>query len=143
MIHFSVPGPPKALQRARVGRVGQHARMYDPEANTTNKATVGWYAKQAMKDRPLLEGPLKLDIVCYIQRPKSKTRKNPRANRMLVPDTKPDWDNLGKMVSDALSGIVYADDRQIIDGRVRKEYADTGSPRTEVEILTMTSTGWE
>lgn len=31
-----------------------------------------------------------------------------------------DWDNLGKVVSDALNGVAYKDDRQVVDGRVIK-----------------------
>lgn len=30
-----------------------------------------------------------------------------------------DWDNHAKAISDALNGICYLDDRQIIDGHVR------------------------
>lgn len=33
---------------------------------------------------------------------------------------KPDWDNAGKLVSDALNGIAYADDSQITLSTVRK-----------------------
>ncbi len=33
-----------------------------------------------------------------------------------------DWDNLGKLPSDALQGIVWDDDRQIVDGRSLKRY---------------------
>lgn len=40
--------------------------------------------------------------------------------------TTPDWDNLGKIVSDALNGVAYADDRQIADGRVIKRYCVAG-----------------
>lgn len=38
------------------------------------------------------------------------------------PLLKPDWDNTGKLVSDALNGILWVDDKQIVDGRVVKWY---------------------
>ena len=43
----------------------------------------------------------------------------------------PDWDNLGKLVSDALNRIVYADDVQVTDGWVRRRI-DRERPRVEV-----------
>lgn len=38
------------------------------------------------------------------------------------PTKKPDWDNAGKLVSDALNGIAWLDDAQVVDGRVVKRY---------------------
>ncbi|GAA0975887.1 RusA family crossover junction endodeoxyribonuclease [Nocardiopsis tropica] len=35
-----------------------------------------------------------------------------------------DWDHHGRALSDALSGVLWADDSQIVDGRVRKTYPD-------------------
>lgn len=37
---------------------------------------------------------------------------------------KPDWDNLGKIVSDALNGLLYKDDKQLWDVRIIKKYND-------------------
>lgn len=48
------------------------------------------------------------------------------------PTTRPDWDNYGKLVSDAFNGLFYQDDSQIIEATVTKHYSDT--PRLEVEI---------
>lgn len=35
----------------------------------------------------------------------------------------PDFDNLAKLVTDALNGLVYTDDRQIVDGRAQTVFA--------------------
>ena len=40
----------------------------------------------------------------------------------LKPCKKPDADNIAKVVSDALNGIVYEDDSQICDLNVKKLY---------------------
>lgn len=45
-----------------------------------------------------------------------------------------DWDNLAKLLTDALNGIAYADDKQIVDGRVRVFYGAKHMARTEVRI---------
>lgn len=39
-----------------------------------------------------------------------------------------DWDNYGKVVSDALEGILFKNDRQVLDGRVIK-HLDSGEER--------------
>lgn len=86
----------------------------------------------------LLMGPLRMDVTIYVQRPHSlvwKTRPMPA-----VPCTAgPDRSNVMKSLEDALQGVVYANDKQLADGRVRKLYcAGPGfgdcRPRTEVEI---------
>ncbi len=47
-----------------------------------------------------------------------------------------DWDNLGKLVSDALNGICWEDDSQVEDARVLK-FLDRDNPRTEVDVAPM------
>ncbi len=44
-----------------------------------------------------------------------------------------DWDNLGKLVSDALNGVCWFDDSQVVDARVVK-LIDRERPRTEVTV---------
>ena len=48
------------------------------------------------------------------------------------PTKKPDWDNIGKVVSDSLNQIAYRDDAQIVDSQVRKFYSRL--PRIEIII---------
>nr|DAQ86101.1 MAG TPA: Endodeoxyribonuclease RusA [Caudoviricetes sp.] len=44
----------------------------------------------------------------------------------------PDADNIAKAVLDGLNGVVYADDKQIVELKVIKAYAEV--PRVEVTI---------
>lgn len=46
--------------------------------------------------------------------------------------TKPDADNYLKGVKDALKGIIWKDDSQVVDAFVRKRYS--ARPRIEVKI---------
>lgn len=48
----------------------------------------------------------------------------------------PDNDNVEKLVFDALNGLFWLDDAQIIDNRTIKQYSDT--PRYEIEITDLT-----
>lgn len=46
---------------------------------------------------------------------------------------KHDWDNYHKIAMDSMEGIVYKDDNQIQDARVRK-YIDKERPRIEITV---------
>ncbi|OMD02745.1 RusA family crossover junction endodeoxyribonuclease, partial [Paenibacillus odorifer] len=50
----------------------------------------------------------------------------------ILPVTKPDADNYLKGVKDALKGIIWKDDSQVVDAFVRKRYS--AQPRIEVKI---------
>ena len=51
----------------------------------------------------------------------------------ISPTKKPDWDNIGKIVSDALNKFAYKDDSQITDVRIFKKYSTI--PKVIVKIL--------
>lgn len=44
-----------------------------------------------------------------------------------------DWDNLSKLTCDALNGIVWEDDSQVVEAHVTVGY-DKDRPRTEVRV---------
>jgi len=133
IVSFSIPGNPTALKRARIGRRGPFSRMYDPPENREAKDTLAVFASKAMKGSALLEGPLRLDVTFYFVRPRSKTRKRP-PDPYPYPDSKPDVDNLVKLLADGCNGIVYRDDAQIVNLVARKRWAQDGRPHTEVLI---------
>ena len=82
----------------------------------------------------MLEGALCLECHVYLPVPASWSYERRRAAIAgeSWPAGKPDWDNLGKLVSDALNGVCYKDDAQISDGRVIKLYAVKPSLRVEL-----------
>jgi Holliday junction resolvase RusA-like endonuclease len=85
----------------------------------------------------LLTGPLMLDVTFVLQRPKGhyRTGKNSHLLRDSAPEyptVKPDTTKLLRAVEDALNGIVWRDDAQVVTQIARKVY---GSPeRMEVRI---------
>ena len=129
-IKFVVPGRPQEKQRAKWSRT----RMYSP-IQTVNYET---YVKEmfviSYPDFVPLEGPLKMTITAYLMIPKSTSKKRAKlmTERIIIPEKKPDWDNLGKIVSDALEGFAYKCDGQIATGIVYKRYSN--QPRLEIEI---------
>ena len=63
-----------------------------------------------------LDGAVGLDVTFYVQRPRSVKR--------LYPSVAPDLDKYLRAVGDALSGVAFQDDSQIVDIRARKVYSE-------------------
>lgn len=78
------------------------------------------------QDGRYLEGAIKALIIAYYKIPKSYTKKRVQVIRdgLEKPTKKPDADNIGKVILDSLNGVVYKDDSQIIDLRIKKEYTE-------------------
>lgn len=126
MITFTIPGAPVAKGRPKIGRVAGHARMFTPEKTVRYESTVALFARQAMGDRNLFDGPVSLILVMNMPIPASWSAKKrmQAANGEIIPTTKPDCSNVLKACEDGMNGIVYLDDKQISDLSVRKRYSD-------------------
>jgi Holliday junction resolvase RusA-like endonuclease len=81
------------------------------------KQAYQWEAKSQWRGKPL-EGDIAVDITLYFG-----TKR------------KADLDNFNKLSLDALTGIVWQDDNQISDLRLRRSY-DKQRPRIEVTAST-------
>lgn len=104
-VTFTVPGQPVPFAWRQRGR----ARYVPPRQKSAMHA-IGLCARRAMAGRPPLEGPLELSASFHRCRPKRKGEA-----RAPLPDTrKPDVTNLVKLLEDALTGIVFADDAQVV-----------------------------
>lgn len=127
---FFVPGTPqtKGSHRAFVVK-GRAVMSNDNPKEKGWRATIGIVAHEAMGDWPLFDGPVRIELTFYRPRPKahlnSKGEIKPRFGAAL-PDTKPDWDKMGRSVGDALNGICYRDDAQITAGLVLKDWGPSG-----------------
>ena len=93
MVTFEVPGDPHGKGRPKFARRGNFVQTYTDA--------------------------IKLAV------PKSYSKKRTEAclNGLERPTKKPDWDNVAKSICDAMNGIVYQDDTQIVDAHVTKVYA--------------------
>lgn len=123
MIEIYLAGEPVGKGRPRF--VKATGRAFTPEKTVRFEDRLSMAAQLAMSGRPLLEGPLKLEMIATRGIPKSWPKKKQDAARAgyLQPTVKPDWDNFGK-TCDALNLIVWSDDAQIVDGGVLKFYGD-------------------
>ena len=85
---------------------------------------------QTVASGTLLIGPVVLSVSFYLARPKSLPKKvRQHAKR-------PDLDKLIRGATDALTGIVWKDDAQVVTILATKAYASTDAeaPRAEFEI---------
>jgi crossover junction endodeoxyribonuclease RusA len=74
---------------------------------------------------PPLTGPVVLELVFRLQRPASHPK---RRRTWPVGARSGDVDKLARLAADALTGIAYLDDAQIIDLHVTKDWAAAGEP---------------
>lgn len=117
-IIIDLPPVPKARPRMSNG----HA--YTPERTRQYENAVKLIARTQIKR--VSSGAIRLSIHFYLLRPKSAKNAN------LRPLKRPDIDNLAKAILDALNGIAYEDDKQIVELHLYKDYSER--PRTEIEL---------
>jgi Holliday junction resolvase RusA-like endonuclease len=122
VIEVVLLGAPRGKERPRLTKAGH---VYTPEKTRDYEAALKYAAKEAMGDRAPLDGPIIVDIEVKVPIAQSWPKKRQDAARAGIerPTKKPDWDNFGKML-DALNLVVWIDDSQIVEGRVRKYYSD-------------------
>lgn len=93
-------------------------------------------AKKAMRKQEPLQSKVCVAITFYLQRPKGHFRKNgalkPGAPRYVA--TKPDGDKLVRCAWDALTGVVFGDDCQIVAWSGQKLYSNDGHIGAEFRI---------
>jgi len=135
MIRFTVLGDPIGKGRPKFSTVNGFAKAYTPARTTNYENLVRLSFQQQCNKVPYKQGEfLAADITAFFQIPKSisKKKRDLMADGRLFPTKKPDCDNIAKAVLDALNGVAYYDDSQIVCLAVRKMYSDT--PRCEIII---------
>lgn len=128
MFQFEVYGIPVPQKQTRWTRSG-HA--YDPSSK--DKEAIQWQIRPFAPDVPL-DQPVELTIAFFLPIPKSacKALRLQMLNRVILPDKKPDQDNLAYLVTNALKEIVYDDDKRVCASHVYKFYGET--PRTIIRV---------
>jgi Holliday junction resolvase RusA-like endonuclease len=126
VITFFVPGIPKSSQTGSVVRLPD-GRAFPKRRNTAWGDRVALVAMEHRPPRPLT-GPVCVNLAYRFFRPASLSiRERP------LPAVAPDIDNLLKHQLDALNGILWESDAQIVRLTVSKDYSLT--PGLAVTVL--------
>lgn len=130
LIQIIVPGEPVGKGRPRHTRQGH---TYTPAKTRDYERDIRAIVAQAYPNFTPLECALKVVVLAYMSIPKSASGKKRVAMlaQEVWPTKKPDADNLFKTL-DALNGLIWRDDSQIVSAVVHKVYSDR--PRLEVNI---------
>lgn len=135
-VSFQVVGKPAPAGSKRGFVVGGRVVLTDASKRTKPwQALVQSAALEAMGDNPPFEGPLEVTFAFQTPRPKShftpKGALSSTGRAKAYPTKAPDLLKLARAVEDALSGVCYQDDSQI----VREHLAKTYGPRDSVFIV--------
>lgn len=141
MLKFKIPGHPvgKARPRFVANRNGKGGRAYSTETTINYEALVKSIASKALEQNP--EFPpnkayhVTMQIDVAVPASWSKKRKAMALNGLICPTTKPDIDNVEKIIFDGLNGIVWNDDKQVVDVTKNKRYAEMPSVFVSVEVI--------
>lgn len=106
---YHIPGDPIPLARPRLSKNG----IWDSQKHI--KTDIGFYMNFLHKNKPLLKGPLHVNLEFFLKMPKKKKDS-------LWHMSRPDLDNMIKFYLDVAIGILYEDDRQISKITAQKIY---------------------
>ena len=128
---IALPGLP--VSWARAGR--NKGFTFTPKKQKSAMGELKAAAAKIMDGRPPLAGALAVEMTFQYPWPQSmspKKRADP-VNKWRA--SRPDVDNLWKLVGDGLNGIVWSDDARIAKATASKVYGDTAQTLIEVSPI--------
>lgn len=140
IVFFAVgtPAPQGSKRHVGGGRLIESSRRVGPWRGAVRAAAI-----RALGGRPPRTGPLEVHLRFVMPRPKSHLRQG-RAQTdgwRLLPSAprqhtgKPDVDKLVRAALDALTGVCWCDDAQVVAVHGEKGYAYRGAPTPGVYVL--------
>lgn len=128
------PRAPRFMTEAGVKKIFIH--NYADNTTELHEKALAEYAGLLMRGKPPTTRPVVLVVHAFREIPKSWSAREREAALVgaIRPTSRPDWDNYGK-ITDALNGVVWVDDSQVVDGRALKFYSDQPALRVEVREM--------
>lgn len=121
----AAPAGSKRVLPAGGRRGGRPIVVDDSRRSRPWKQEVAAEAAGAMEGGELMTGPLGLELAFYLRRPAGHFgARGVRPSAPAWPIVRPDLLKLARAIEDALSGIVYRDDAQIVHELIVKRYGD-------------------
>ena len=121
-IRVHVLGKPVGKGRPRFVRAT--GRVYTPASTASFEARLAYEMGMAMGGREPVDAEVTLDVevTCEIPASWPKRRREQASAGDIQPTSKPDLDNILKVVGDAGNGIVWTDDSRIVDARIHRQF---------------------
>lgn len=122
-LEFRIPRAPVAWSRAR--HDGRSRRFFNAWPLVAYQDDAKIFARSALRGAAPLQGAVVLTVRALLPIPSSwsRARREAAARGLIAPTAKPDTDNYAKAIADALNGVAYRDDAQVVDLIARKRYA--------------------
>jgi Holliday junction resolvase RusA-like endonuclease len=109
--------------------------MYTPAKTANTEAFVKLCAVQSLPpEYEIAVNPLfvAVEAICAVPASWSQKKSKEALAGFLRPTGKPDLDNIAKLYCDALNGIVWKDDSQIVNMQLTKRYGH--EPKTIITV---------
>ena len=122
---FVIEGKIKGKGRPRFSNYGKYVKAYTPADTASYENLIklqfriscgDWYSEQPLK--------MKITAIHGIVKSASKKDKAKMLIGEIKPTKKPDADNIVKIICDALNGIAYKDDTQVVELEMSKVYGE-------------------
>jgi Holliday junction resolvase RusA-like endonuclease len=131
-IECTIPGEPVGKGRPRFTRGGhtftpEKTRCYEQQVALLYRLAAGGFKFQR-------HIPVTVEIRAYYAIPRSDSvrQRSRKLSGDVLPCKKPDADNVVKIILDALNGLAYEDDAQVVELWIKKEYAE--KPRVHILV---------
>lgn len=144
-ICFTVQGVPATSGSKRAFPFRRKDGSLGVNVTPDNKRSKPWMAAVASAARDayqgeLLRGPIEIEVMFYMVRPKSHMRTSRlgglRDSAPQFPALKPDLSKLVRAIEDAMRGVIFNDDAQVVSIVALKRYWDSASAVIKVRLLT-------
>ncbi len=140
MIEFFVPGIPQpgGSKRAFVNKkTGRAIITEDNPKSRPWRAVVVDRATAAMRGRAPLTGPVWMSVIFYVLRPRGhygtgRNQGTVKRSAPKAPMVRPDYLKLTRSTEDALKGICWKDDSQVVEAHLYKRYGER--PGADVKV---------
>ena len=128
-----IPGDPVGKERPRHTRNGH---TYTPEKTKAYEEKIAWAWKQAHGE--MIDGPVEMTITAYYRIPTRATlvQKEQMRSGDILPEKRPDIDNVVKSAMDGLQGVAYKDDAKVVRISAAKLYSEDPGLRVDIKEIT-------
>lgn len=134
-IKIAIPGKPMGKQRPKFSTQGKFVNARTPQETVNYENLVKILYRESYDGMSFEQDePLELIVNAYFLPPANTSKKKLALmyDNKIRPTKKPDFDNIAKIIGDALNAVAYPDDKQVVEASIHKFYGT--EPRVEITV---------